>query len=87
MGFMWADKRVNTAFKSFRCCSGVGLAISTSSIYTYADGIPRNTWSMNLWNVWAAFRSPNGILTNLKSPKGVVTAVLGMSSGATGIWW
>ena len=35
----------------------------------------------------APLRSRNDILTNLKSPNGVVTAVLGMSVGATGIWW
>ena len=42
---------------------------------------------MDLWKVCAAFRRPNGIFRNPNSPKGVVTAVLGMSSGETGIWW
>lgn len=30
---------------------------------------------------------PKGIHMNSKRPNGVVTAVLGMSSSATGIWW
>ena len=40
---------------------------------------------MNRWKVWAAFLSPNGILTKSNSPNGVVMAVFGMSAGATGI--
>ena len=43
--------------------------------------------SIKRWNVCAAFRKPKGIRTNSKRPKGVVMAVLGTSSGATGIWW
>ena len=42
---------------------------------------------MNRWNVCAAFLRPKGICTNSNRPKGVVTAVLGMSAGVTGIWW
>ena len=34
-----------------------------------------------------AFLSPKGILTNSNNPKGVVRAVFGTLSGATGIWW
>ena len=45
------------------------------------------TSSIKRWNVWAALRSPNGIRTNSNRPKGVVIAVLGTSSGCTGIWW
>ena len=41
---------------------------------------------MNCWKVCVAFRRPKGIQTNSKRPNGVVTAVLGTSSGATGIW-
>ena len=37
------DRHVNTAFKFLRCCSGVELAMSTSSMYTYMDGIPWRT--------------------------------------------
>ena len=32
-------------------------------------------------------RKLKGILRNLRSPNVVVKAVLGISSGATGIWW
>ena len=32
MRIPWAERRVNTAFKSFKCCSGVELAMSTSSM-------------------------------------------------------
>ena len=42
---------------------------------------------MNLWKVCAAFQSPNGMRTNSNNPNGVVTAVLGISAGSTGIWW
>ena len=34
----------------------------------------------------AAFLRPKVIRVNSNSPKGVVTAVLGMSAGSTGIW-
>ena len=50
-------------------------------------GRPQKTWSMNRWKVCAAFLRPKGIRTNSNRPNGVVMAVLGMSSGATGIWW
>ena len=40
-----------------------------------------------LWNVCAAFLSPKGIFTNLNQPNGVVTAILEMLEGETGIWW
>ena len=43
--------------------------------------------SINLWNVWAAFLRMKGIHRNSHNPNGVITAVLGMSSGLTGIWW
>ena len=55
-------------------------------MYTYTEGKPCKIWSMNRWNVWAAFLSPKGILTNSNNPKRVMTAVLVISSGATGIW-
>ena len=42
---------------------------------------------MNRWNVCAAFLSPKGIFTNSNKPNGVVTAILVMSEGETGIWW
>ena len=42
---------------------------------------------MKCWNVWAVFHGSNGIRTNLKSPNGVMTVVLGMSKGYPGIWW
>ncbi len=42
---------------------------------------------MKGWKVWEAFRKPNGILRNSNEPNGVVIAVFGMSSGATGTWW
>ena len=38
-------------------------------------------------NVCAAFLRPKAIHSNLNRPNGVVTAVLGTSLGATGIWW
>ena len=78
---------MKTALRSCKCCSGMGLAIRTSSMYTYAEVIPRRTWSINLWKVSAAFLRPKGILMNSNNPKGVVAAVLGMSEGATGTWW
>jgi len=63
--------------------------VCTNSLATvpYAKSSPRRTLSINHWNVCAALRRPKGILRNSKSLKGVVTAVFGMSSGATGIWW
>ena len=42
---------------------------------------------MRRWNAWAAFFSPIGILKNSNRLNGVMTAVLGTSSGWTGIWW
>jgi hypothetical protein len=42
--------------------------------------------SINLWKVMPAFFSPNGMRTNSNKPNGVITAVLVMSSGATGTW-
>ena len=41
---------------------------------------------MNRWRVCAALRKPNGIRVNSNNPKGVVTAVFGMSEGSTGTW-
>ena len=38
-------------------------------------------------NVCPAFRRPNSMRVNPNSPNGVITAVLGISSGSTGIWW
>ena len=37
-------------------------------------------------HVCAAFLRPKGIRANSNRPNGVVIAVLGTSSGATGIW-
>ena len=45
-----------------------------------------HTWSMNRWNVWAAFQRSNGIRRNLNKPNVVVMAVFGTSAGSTGIW-
>ena len=42
---------------------------------------------MKCLNVCAAFLNPKGILTISNNLKGVVRAVFGTSSGATGIWW
>ena len=39
---------------------------------------------MRRWKVCAAFLRPKGIRINSKRPKGVTTAVLGMSTGCTG---
>ena len=36
---------------------------------------------------WSAFLSPKGMRRNSQSPKGVITAVLGTSANALGIWW
>ena len=41
---------------------------------------------MNRWNVCAAWRRPKFMKGNSTSPNGVVMAVFGMSSSATGIW-
>ena len=41
--------------------------------------------SIYFWNVELPSFQLNGILTNSNKPKGVVTAVLGMTSGDTGI--
>jgi hypothetical protein len=41
---------------------------------------------MKLSNVCAAFRRPNVVNGNSKRPNGVLMAVFGMSSWATGIW-
>ena len=43
------------------------------------------TESISLWNVGVALFIPKGIRKNSHRPKGVMTAVLGMSFGATGI--
>ena len=37
------------------------------------------------WKVLAAFHKPKGIVKNSNAPNGVVTAVLGISAGFTGI--
>ena len=48
------------------------------------EGHSIKTLSIILWNVWAAFRRPNGIFKNSKRPKGVTIAVLRMSVAAIG---
>jgi hypothetical protein len=40
--------------------------------------------SSSRWNVIPAFFSPNGIRRNSNSPNGMMMAVLGTSSSATG---
>ena len=40
---------------------------------------------MNIWNVCAGFRSPNGMYLNSNMPNGVVIVVFGMSCGCIGI--
>lgn len=42
--------------------------------------------SITLWNFWAVFFSPEGILNNSNSRKGSTTAVLGMHGWCTGTW-
>ena len=46
-----------------------------------------STSSIMRWKAWAAFLRPKGILKNSNSPKGVIIAVLAISTSAIGIWW
>ena len=62
-----------------------GLVTSRSPKYTITKSSPRVTWSIKRWNVCPEFRRPNGVLVKLNRPKGVVTAVLSISDGSTGI--
>lgn len=45
------------------------------------------TSSMRRWNVSTTFFRLNGIFVDLYSSNSVITAVLGMSSVARGVWW
>ena len=70
-----------------RCCScdlASLLATRISSMYTKVASRPWQTVSISRWNACAAFFSPNGIRRNSNRPNGVITAVFGMSSAATG---
>ena len=46
--------------------------------------VPRTTLSISRWKVAGARRSPNDIVVNSNRPFGVMNAVFGWSSGATG---
>lgn len=68
------------------CSSSETGATSMSSIYLKQKSSPRNTSSINHWNVCAAFWSPKDLYKNLKRLNGVMIAALGTSSSASGIW-
>lgn len=42
-------------------------------------------WSINLWNVWAAFHKPNSACTKSDNPNSATIAIFGMCSGSTGV--
>ena len=82
----YSAKRVKRNLKCFLCERCSGLVTNKSSKYTNTKSSPRVTWSIKRWKVWLEFPKPNGVLVKLNRPKGVVTAVLCMSDGSTGIW-
>ena len=76
-----------TQHRSSTCSSSDEEATRMSLRYTKTCGMSRRMASIMRWKSWPAFLSPNGMNRNLKRPKGVMIAVLWISSGATGIWW
>jgi hypothetical protein len=73
--------------RCWRCVSVSGDATQVSYMYGKAPSRPAHVRSIILWKVWAAFDQPNGMNKYSNKPNGVMMAVLGISSGATGIWW
>ena len=67
------------------CSSCEALATRMSSVLLYTKSRSRTNSPMKRWKVLVAFRKPKGIVRNSNAPNGVVTAVLGMSAGFTGI--
>lgn len=82
----YSSSRLKRSWRCFSCSSGPRLATKRSSMYAKTKSSPEHTWLTKRWKVCAAFRKPNGILTNSNNPNGVMMAVFGMSSSATGIW-
>lgn len=61
------------------------LAIKTSCKYAYAKSNGAKTSFINLWNIWDALHSSNGIRVHSNKSNEVVIAVFGISSLWTGI--
>ncbi len=69
----------NTSSRCCMCSSLVLLAMRISR--------PLRTQSMNCWKVWEPFRKKFRHREKFERDERVEFAVLGMSSGVTGIWW
>ena len=88
VGLKTMPKSCKQGKRRHRCSWCSSLVIRISPIYTYQKCNPRSTCSIKRQKVCVALRRPNGTRRNLNRTKGMATtAVLGMSSGSTGIWW
>ena len=78
--------RCNTMRKWTSCSSRDVYAMRMSSMNANTNSRSPNARKIWRWNIWLAFLRPYVINLYSNSPKGVTTAVFGISSGATGIW-